>query len=74
MKWTLFAAAAATALGIGIVDANELKAPKGTFGNLDHVFLIMMENQTDTDILGNSNAPFINSYAKPIFYSLSLGA
>jgi hypothetical protein len=64
MKWTLFAAAAATALGIGIVDANELKAPKGTFGNLDHVFLIMMENQTDTDILGNSNAPFINSYAK----------
>ena len=37
---------------------------EGRFGRLDHVFFIMMENQTDTDILGNPNAPFINAYAK----------
>jgi phosphatidylinositol-3-phosphatase len=60
---TLFAAVAAAALGIGIVNANEIAASKTKFVKLDHVFLIMMENQTDTDILGNSNAPFINSYA-----------
>jgi hypothetical protein len=37
---------------------------EGNFGDLDHVFLIMMENQTNTDILGNVNAPFINAYAQ----------
>jgi hypothetical protein len=37
---------------------------QGKFGKLDHVFLIIMENQTNTDILGNISAPFINSYAK----------
>ena len=37
---------------------------QGKFGKLDHVFLIIMENQTNTDILGNVSAPFINSYAK----------
>lgn len=44
-------------------DAIELSVPQSTFGKLDHVFLIMMENQSSTDILGNPNAPFINSYA-----------
>ena len=38
--------------------------PQAKFGELDHVFLIMMENQTNTDILGNPNAPFINQYAQ----------
>jgi hypothetical protein len=28
------------------------------------VFLIIMENQTNTGILGNQNAPFINAYAR----------
>ncbi len=37
---------------------------KSQFGRVDHVFFIMMENQTDTDILGNPNAPFINAFAK----------
>ena len=60
---TLFAAVAAAALGTGIVNATELSTAKSRFVKLDHVFLIVMENQTDTDILGNSNAPFINSYA-----------
>ena len=30
---------------------------------LDHVFLIVMENQYFSHIIGNANAPFINSYA-----------
>jgi hypothetical protein len=55
---------AASALTFGTALAAEHDAPKSGFGHLDHVFLILMENQTDTDILGNPNAPFINSYAK----------
>ena len=35
-------------------------------GRLDHVFLIIMENETNTDIIGNPNAPFINSYAATV--------
>jgi hypothetical protein len=42
--------------------ARESALPSATFGRLDHVFVIMMENETNTDILGNANAPFINSY------------
>jgi hypothetical protein len=53
----------AAALGTGAAPAVEVQAPKGNFGTLDHVFLIMMENQTSTDIIGNPNAPFINEYA-----------
>src|SRR5262245_66254850 len=63
-----FAAAAATAavLQIGAAQAHEQPLPflPPPFAKLDHVFLIMMENQTSTDIIGNSNAPFINAYAK----------
>jgi len=44
--------------------AKEGSVPHGGFGGFDHVFFIIMENKTDTDILGNSYAPFINAYAK----------
>jgi phosphatidylinositol-3-phosphatase len=59
MKRALIALAATAALATGAAHAAE----QGNFGRLDHVFLIVMENQTNTDILGNSNAPFINAYA-----------
>ena len=58
------ALAGAAALVNVAADAAELGVPSSRFGRLDHVFLIIMENQTNTDILGNPNAPFINSYAK----------
>src|SRR5580658_7987729 len=64
MKWAFGALAAATALATISAHAAELTAPHSGFGSLDHVFLIMMENQTNTDIIGNPNAPFINAYAK----------
>jgi phosphatidylinositol-3-phosphatase len=61
LKRRMLSFAAVAALGVGSVHA---QAPEvGTFGPLNHVFLIMMENQTTTDILGNPNAPFINQYA-----------
>jgi len=63
LKKALVAAVAATALGTATCQAAQLGVPTGTFGKLDHVFLIMMENETNTDILGNPNAPFINAYA-----------
>jgi len=40
--------------------------PESGFGRLDHVFLIMMENETDKDIIPNRNAPFINAYARQV--------
>src|SRR5258708_6935422 len=61
MKRALMALATAAALTTGTAYADDHDVD-GTFGRLDHVFLIIMENQTNTDILGNPNAPFINSY------------
>ncbi|MGH8209412.1 MAG: alkaline phosphatase family protein, partial [Steroidobacteraceae bacterium] len=58
------AAAAAATLATFGAQAGEREIQERGFGKLDHVFLIMMENQTDTDILGNANAPFINEYAQ----------
>jgi hypothetical protein len=56
--------AAATALASVTAGAAELTVPESKFGKLDRVFFIIMENQTNTDILGNPSAPFINAYAK----------
>src|ERR1700693_995782 len=39
------------------------QVPEG-IRDLDHVFVIMMENHSYAQIIGNPNAPFINSYAK----------
>ena len=66
IRRTFLGVAAATALLTGAVDAAELGRPQGTFGRLDHVFLIIMENETNTDILGSPNAPFINGYAQAV--------
>ncbi len=60
----LAATAAVAVLQVGAAQAHELPLPNLPFAKLDHVFVIMMENQTSTDILGNPNAPFINAYAK----------
>jgi hypothetical protein len=73
MKSAAFALAVAAALSVAAAHAVELGTPRGDFGKLDHVFLIIMENQTNTDILGNPtntdilgnpNSPFINAYAR----------
>ena len=63
MNRTFIVLAAAMALATVTADAAELAVPESTFGQLDHVFLIMMENETNTDILSNPSAPFINAYA-----------
>jgi hypothetical protein len=67
MKKMLLTVASVTLLGCGAAHAVEgTQAVQGTFGRLDHVFFIIMENQTNTDILGNAYAPFINAYAKSV--------
>lgn len=56
--------------------AAPLTPPASDVGQLDHVFLIYMENKGADDIVGSSNAPYINSlinnygYADN-FYALS---
>jgi hypothetical protein len=37
--------------------------PPGAIPHLDHVFVIMMENHLQTEIIGNKNAPFITNEA-----------
>jgi phosphatidylinositol-3-phosphatase len=69
MKRRMFAVAVVAALGVSSVHAQSPQ--QGTFGRLDHVFLIMMENQTTTDIIGNPSAPFINQYAKTANHATS---
>jgi len=48
--------------------AQEGPVPKGV-PRLDHVFVIMMENHGYTQILNNSNAPFINHLAQSSGYA-----
>jgi phosphatidylinositol-3-phosphatase len=60
-KAILALCAAATFAGAAVpVIADD--QPHGTFGQLDHVFLIMMENQPRSLLLGNQFTPFINTY------------
>jgi hypothetical protein len=35
--------------------------PVSTVGNLDHVFMVYMENKGFTDVVGSPNAPYLNS-------------
>jgi hypothetical protein len=58
----VLAASAALVTSSAQAEDNQFHQPP-PFG-LNHVFLIVMENETNTDILGNPNAPFINSYVK----------
>jgi hypothetical protein len=49
----------------GTVFAQEGDVPKGV-RHLDHVFVIMMENHGYNEIVGNTDAPFINQYAESV--------
>src|SRR5499427_3930544 len=64
---TAIQAALATVL-VGSVFGAEGPVPKG-IPNLDHVFLIMMENHGYSQIFGNPNAPFINQLAHSANFS-----
>ena len=59
---TTFAAAAAAVLAAFAAPA--IAHEDGDVPHLDHVFVVMMENHAFSQIIGNANAPFINSYAK----------
>ena len=50
------------------LSAAEGPIPKGV-SNLDHVFLIVMENHGYGQIINNPNAPFINQLARSTGYS-----
>src|SRR5215831_10368379 len=64
---TAIQAALATVLA-GSAFGAEGPVPKG-IPNLDHVFLIMMENHGYGQIFGNPNAPFINQLAHSANFS-----
>ena len=56
----------AFALSIAALSASSMLAQDKDRGvpRLDHAFVILMENHHYSQIIGNANAPFINSYAK----------
>ena len=47
----------------GAAFAQQGPVPRGV-PHLDHVWVIMMENHSYSQILNNPNAPFTNQYAK----------
>ena len=57
-KIALMLCLAACASGPMMAQEHERSVP-----HLDHVFVILMENHYYGQIIGNANAPFINSYA-----------
>ena len=61
MKAVLTGLLATTLTGVGV--AQQGPAPKGV-AHLDHVWVVMMENHGYSEIIGNPNATFTNSYAK----------
>jgi len=62
MKRILSTVAMATVLAAGAAQANEGATPRGV-GDLDHVWVIMMENHGYSQIIGNPYAPFTNAEA-----------
>ena len=60
--------ALSAAVLVSSVFAGEGSVPKGV-SELDHVFVIMMENHGFSQILGNPYAPFINQEAKSANYA-----
>ncbi len=62
--WFVACIALVAGMGSGFIAATAGEVARGDFGRLDHVFLIVMENETDRNILGNANVPFINAYSK----------
>src|SRR5579864_2811040 len=60
-KQTTMGAIAAAALATGAAPAHSEE--QEAIPRLEHVFVIMMENQYFGHIIGNPSAPFVNSYA-----------
>jgi len=71
-----YAANESFTVGDPSLTAAPLTTPTSDVGHLDHVFLIYLENQGDDAVIGNPNAPYINSLIKTDdfdsnYYSLS---
>jgi hypothetical protein len=60
---------AAVILAAALVACPVLAQEGESIPRLDHVFVIMMENQYVGHIIGNANAPFINSYVASANYA-----
>lgn len=61
---TIMALSIVAALLAGSAFAAQQKNSTGKIPTLDHAFVIMMENHSYGEIIGNSNAPFINALAQ----------
>ncbi len=51
------------------VSPGTLAVPTSNVGQLDHIFLVYMENHSVNDIIGSPNAPYINSLVNAYGYA-----
>jgi hypothetical protein len=56
-------AAAVLAIAIAVATASA-SSPRRNVQKLDHVWVVMMENTSETSLIGNPNAPFVNQLAQ----------
>jgi len=56
--------AAAVLAVVVVVTTASASAPRNNVKKLDHVWVVMMENTSETSLIGNPNAPFVNQLAQ----------
>jgi hypothetical protein len=60
----LIASAAALSLGAAVAPFGGAASAAAGVPRFDHVVVVVMENHSNTDVIGNSAAPYINSLAR----------
>ena len=65
MKRIAVLAAAVLVIAVAVTTASA-SAPKNNLKNFQHVWVVMMENTSETSLIGNTNAPYINHLANTV--------
>jgi phospholipase C len=62
------ALAALLVLAVAVTTASA-SSPRSNLKNFQHVWVVMMENTSDTSLIGNAHAPFVNELASKYGYA-----
>ena len=68
MKRIVVLTAVALAVVVAVTSASA-SAPRKDLKNFQHVWVVMMENTSDTSLIGNANAPYVNHLAQTYGYA-----
>src|SRR4051812_49028056 len=64
MKRIVALCVAVLAVVVAVATSASASAPRSNLKNFQHVWVVMMENTSDTSLIGNANAPFVNQLAQ----------